>query len=88
MIMVDELVLFPTNIRCFKAGSCHLTTDGDVEELHAFAKRLGLKREWYQPHRVANHYDLTASKRERALAMGAVFVPMRQQIADRRRVSK
>lgn len=28
MIMVDQLIKWPTKIRCFKAGSCHLTTDG------------------------------------------------------------
>ena len=43
MIMVDGLKVHPTSIRCFKAGSCHLTTDGPLEELHAFARRLGLK---------------------------------------------
>ena len=26
-VMVDELRVWPTKIACFKAGSCHLTTD-------------------------------------------------------------
>jgi hypothetical protein len=86
MIMVDDLRRWPTTIRCFKAGSCHLTTDGMLEELHAFAHRLGMRRQWYQEHRIAPHYDLTASRRERALEYGAVFVPMREQIRRRRHV--
>ena len=28
MVMVDELRIWPTNIRCFKSGSCHLTASG------------------------------------------------------------
>jgi hypothetical protein len=42
-IMVDEVRLWPTTIRCFREGSAHLTTDGPVEELHAFAALLGLQ---------------------------------------------
>ena len=84
MIMVDELQNWPTKLRCFQKGSCHMTTDGDLEELHAFALRLGLRREWYQDHPIAKHYDLTPSKRERALAFGAVFVSAREQSRTRR----
>ena len=45
------------------------------EELHAFASRLQLKREWAQlrPSRPwMNHYDVTRSKRELALKLGAI----------------
>jgi hypothetical protein len=71
-IMVDDLMVWPTKIRCFKGGSCHLTTDGPLEELHIFAARIGLKREWFQEHRVTSHYDLTPKRRVAALALGAV----------------
>ena len=84
MIMVDELRVWPTTIRCFKGGSCHLTTDGPLEELHVFAARIGMKREWFQEHRLTPHYDLTPGRRERALSLGAVFVPMREQVLRRR----
>ena len=40
-IMVDELRLWPTRIRCFQKGSCHLTTDTEIEGLHTFALDLG-----------------------------------------------
>jgi hypothetical protein len=43
----------------------------DVDELHAFAARLGLKRAWYQDSNRLPHYDLTAGKRVLAVCMGA-----------------
>lgn len=84
-IMVDEVMSWPTRIRCFRHGSCHLTVDhglGDVEELHAFAARLGMKRAWFQDGSTP-HYDLTPGRRERALKLGAVFVPAREQAKQR-----
>lgn len=85
MIMVDELHFWPgPKPRCFRAGSCHLTTEGDLEALHAFAARLGLKRVWFQP-KSTPHYDLTPGKRELALEIGAVFVPGKEQA--RRRIA-
>ena len=52
---------------------CHMLADSEAE-LHAFARRLGLRREWYQGHRnpYRRHYDLTASKRALALQLGAL----------------
>jgi hypothetical protein len=86
-VMVDELRRWPTSIRCFKAGSCHLTAD-TLEELHAFAARLGLRRSWFQDHPRLPHYDLTKSRREQALQLGAVFVGAREQIRARRRARR
>lgn len=50
---------------------CHLWTDGAVDELHAFARRIGLKREWFQDHATLPHYDLTPAMRSKALGAGA-----------------
>lgn len=70
----------------------HLTAD-TVEELHAFADRIGLRRTWFQTckstlcggGRPANrdtcphwHYDVTESKRAQALASGAEEMDMRR----------
>ena len=77
MVTVDEIRLWPTQIRCFKSGSCHLMADTE-EELHAFAKRLRLKREWFQKSS-SPHYDLTPAKRVEALALGAVEVSAKEQ---------
>jgi len=56
------------------SGGGHLQAD-TVEELHEFAERLGLRREWFQckPGRPENdHYDLGKTGRKRALALGAI----------------
>lgn len=46
---------------------CHMMTDGAEEELHNFAARIGLKREWFQ----GDHYDVTVQRRTVALEQGA-----------------
>lgn len=83
-IMVDELRVFPGARFPFTSGSCHLTTDGPLEELHEFAARLGLRREWFQEHRLAPHYDLTIKLRARAIERGAIEVSAREQAKRRR----
>ncbi|WP_137043491.1 DUF4031 domain-containing protein [Pseudolabrys sp. FHR47] len=52
---------------------CHLLAD-DIDELHRFARELGLHRSSYQgpPKTTKPHYDLTAVERERALRYGAI----------------
>lgn len=65
--------------------SCHLSTDGPLEELHAFALGIGLRRAWFQEHPLMPHYDLVPARREAALAAGAVFVPIREQVIARRK---
>jgi hypothetical protein len=49
---------------------CHLVADS-LEELHVFACRLGLKREWFQSSARYPHYDVTVALRAKALALGA-----------------
>ena len=62
------------SVRLDTAG--HLTADS-ADELHAFAASVGLRREWFQSHRLW-HYDITTwSKRRRALR-AAVFAQGRQ----------
>lgn len=79
-VMVDELRVWPNaRHRCFKNGSAHLTAD-TLDELHAFAARIGLRPEWFQDHRIAPHYDLSPKRHAAALALGAELVPMRVQI--------
>jgi hypothetical protein len=40
----------------------HLISSHSVEELHCFAKTIGLKREWFQDHPRHPHYDLTTTR--------------------------
>ena len=51
-----------------------MATDGNLEELHAFASRLGLQRRWFQGQNRHPHYDLVPSKRALALRLGAAEV--------------
>ena len=49
---------------------CHMMSDTSLAELHSFARRLGLKRDWFQ-NGSAPHYDLCKSKRKKAIELGA-----------------
>jgi hypothetical protein len=80
---VDDLHIFK-RVNGLDRRWSHLLAD-TVEELHAFAEQLGLRRAWFQDpvvngrprpkpgSRAAEgwHYDVTDSKRERAIALGA-----------------
>lgn len=83
-VYVDECVLWlPRQPRPFHNGSSHLTAT-DEGELHTFARRLGLKRGWFQYRAIGgSHYDLTPARREKAIQMGALFVPAREQARTR-----
>ena len=73
-VYVDELVAWGWS----KGNSCHMSiptsqqTPEGMEEFHRFAESIGLKRSWFQDHRVCPHYDLVASKRVLAIRKGAI----------------
>jgi hypothetical protein len=74
-VYVDRLESWGWVIRGRTTQSCHMFIDGtDLEELHVFAERIGLKRQWFQDKRIAPHYDLTPSRRALAVKLGAVEV--------------
>lgn len=50
---------------------CHLVADS-LQELHDFANRLNLQREWFQHNASYPHYDVTVKTRIRALSLGAI----------------
>lgn len=85
-VYVDEIRPWPTLVRCFRRGSCHLTAD-TTEELHSFADRLDLRCAWFQPQSHP-HYDLTPSKREQAIQLGALFVSGKEQARKRLRLRR
>lgn len=70
-VYVDTIVQWPNARPPFNKGSCHMTAD-TLEELHAFAARIGMRRSWFQEHRICPHYDLTPGRREVAVRLGAV----------------
>ena len=70
MILVDET-------RHHRSGWwCHMVSDRSVEEMHAFASEIGLRRRWFQDG-PRPHYDLRPSKRRLAVAKGAMEVNTR-----------
>ena len=54
----------------------HLASDVDYDELHAFAARLGMHREWFQ----GDHYDLPDDRWDEAVALGATPVSSRELV--------
>ena len=83
MIMVDQIMQWAHARGMFKAGSCHMTTDGPIGELHAFAKKVGLGRHLFHNVKIMPHYDLTIEMRQRAIDAGAREVDWREQRAAR-----
>lgn len=80
MIIVDALIIHPNAWGPFRSGSCHMTSTISEDELHAFARELGLKRSWFQLHRRYPHYDLTPRRRRAAITLGAREVTSREFI--------
>ena len=57
---------------------CHMVTDGELDELHEFAGRLGISRRRFQDHPHHPHYDLMPASRAMAVALGALEVTTRE----------
>jgi hypothetical protein len=75
MIYVDSISFYPGKMISPVARKhghkwSHLFGD-DVEELHRFAKGLGLRRSYFQDKPGFPHYDLTPVKRNMAILKGA-----------------
>ncbi|WP_460863741.1 DUF4031 domain-containing protein, partial [Nocardiopsis coralliicola] len=56
---------------------CHLVSDRDTAELHAFAERLGLPRRAFD----RDHYDVPEHLHARAVELGAAALPARELVA-------
>ncbi len=55
---------------------------GTIEELHEFARRIGLRKRWFQDHRHP-HYDLTTRRMAaRAEAAGAIRVANARRLIE------
>jgi hypothetical protein len=76
------MTIYVDNAR-IKSGNdfwSHLISDSDDDEIHIFAGRIGLKREWFQH----DHYDITAGKRIQAIKAGAIEVSAKEIVQIRR----
>lgn len=67
--------------RVFKDGACHMFTDGPLEELHAMAQEIGMRRSWFQDHWPLPHYDLNQERRAAAVRAGAVECDKHKTVA-------
>ena len=76
-VYVDNLFK-PATVGAITSEWCHLTADSD-QELHAFAKKIGMKRVWAQYSGTwKSHYDLTVNKRLLAVSLGAVEITIQE----------
>jgi len=81
-IYVDDISRYPSRIisndaKKFGNRWCHMWTDGKIEDLHEFAKKIKLKKEWFQNNKRMPHYDLVESKRKLALENGAKYMSLK-----------
>lgn len=67
----------------------HMFAD-TVEELHALAESIQIRRAWFQCPPKANweHYDVTAAKRRKAIKAGAVPISWRDLPAKLREMGR
>ncbi len=70
-VYVDPLMNHGWILRGRPTKSCHMFAD-TLGELHSLALWIGMKRSWFQDHKLLPHYDLTLSRRTRALQGGAI----------------
>lgn len=65
---------------------CHMVAD-TLDELHAMADRIGMRREWFQPGSTP-HYDVCLARRRLAMDFGAVEVGRRELVAIIKRLRR
>jgi hypothetical protein len=63
---------------------CHMIADS-LDELHAMAAAIGMRREWFQPTSFP-HYDVSLTRRAAALKLGAVEVDRRELVIIMRKL--
>lgn len=77
-VYVDDIRLVVKNRYWPYAKACHLVAD-TIRELHIFARRLSLRRDWFQTNNIP-HYDLTENKRDQALRFGALEITNKRMV--------
>lgn len=76
-VFLDSMVDHGTRIGRAGPRWCHMIADS-LDELHAAAARIGLRRSWFQTDGSTPHYDIGSARiRELALIHGAVALDRR-----------
>lgn len=63
---------------------CHMVAD-TLDELHAMAAAIGMRRAWFQPSSFP-HYDVPQFRRAHAVALGALEIDRRELARIMRRI--
>lgn len=80
MTYVDPLLACIPKAHWRWSFASHLFADS-LDELHAFAARLGLKRAWFQDKPTLRHYDLNPSRYLVAVRLGAIELTRSEAVA-------
>lgn len=90
MVYVDELfTAFSNDPQAARVGNrnrnqwCHMWAD-TLDELHAMAEHIGMRRAWFQNKPKFPHYDLTPGRRAAAIRAGAVPRSLREYLTSTR----
>lgn len=67
-VYVDDM-----NAKYGRMIMCHMIADTD-EELCEMAREIGVQQKWHQ----GDHFDICLSKKEKAIAFGAIPITYRQ----------
>ena len=70
MAILVDTAIWPAHDRLW----CHLISDTSVDELHAFARELGIPERGFE----GDHYDIPDEYRLEAIAKGAIPVTSRE----------
>lgn len=66
---------------------CHMMAD-NLEELHSFARYLGVSKNWFHKDARYPHYDITIQTKQNALCLGALSVDRKKIIECGRKLKQ
>ena len=77
-VYVDDMYLYEMG-RFGRMKMSHMVADTD-EELHTFAKQIGISKRWWQSSETTSgsHYDICLSKRKQAISLGAIPITLKE----------
>jgi len=89
MVYVDNMNT-PARVGRLNAVWCHMFAypfddKKAILELHVLARKIGLKREWFQDRDGFPHYDVTKQKRKAAVEAGAMEIDIKGLVELRKK---